>query len=179
VLNVKKMEMLQKDPRRRRMKFSGVGLKIYLVAGVCFLVALAVDYTNLGFSAMCVASCLCLAVAECVILAAPALGLVAFTKVRRAYKKMTLVTDGIYSICRHPCYTIFLVWVCGVVLAFRSWVMLVVPLVTYLAARILIRSEERFMVKRFGQAYLAYQKEVNPFFPTLRRGHRAKHDGKA
>jgi len=166
------------------MKFGGVGLKIYLVAGVCFLVALAVDYTNPGFFAMCVASCLYLAclwlaVAECAMLAAPALGLVALVKVRLAYKKRVLVTDGIYSICRHPCYTLFLVWLCGVVVSFRSWAMLVVPLVTYLAARILIRSEERFMVQRFGQAYLAYQKEVNPFFPTLRRRYRAEHDGKA
>ena len=170
--------------RRQKMKSGGVGLKIYLVAGVCFLVALAVDYTNHGFFAMCVASCLylaclCLAVAECAMLAAPALGLVALIKVRLAYKKRALVTDGIYSICRHPCYTLFLVWLCGVVLSFRSWAMLVVPLVAYLAARILIRSEERFMVQRFGQAYLAYQKEVGLFFPTLRRRHRAKHDGNA
>jgi len=166
------------------MRLAGVGPKIYLVAGVSFLVALAVDYTNHGFFAMCGASCLylaclCLAVAECVMLAAPALGLVALMRVRRAYRKRVLLTDGIYSICRHPCYTLFLVWLCGVVLSFRSWVMLVVPLVTYLAARILIRSEERFMIQRFAQAYLDYQKEVHPFFPTLRRRHRAKHDGKA
>ena len=168
----------------KEINFTGVGLKIYLVAGVCFLVALAIHYTNRGFFAMCAASCLyraclCLNVAECVMLAAPALGIMVFLRVRRAFKKRVLVTDGIYSICRHPLYTLFLVWLCGVVLAFRSWVMLVVPLVTYLGARILIRSEERLLARRFGQVYLAYQKEVNPFFPTLRRRHRAKHGGKA
>jgi len=180
VLDVKKTEVLQKHPRRPKMKFGGVGLKIYLVAGVCFLVALGVHYTNPGFFAMCGASCLYLAclwlaVAECAMLAAPALGLVAFIRVRWAYKKRMLITDGIYSICRHPCYALFLVWLCGVALSFRSWAMLVVPLVAYVAARILIRSEERVMIQRFGRAYLDYQKEVNPFFPTLRRGHRG-HD---
>lgn len=161
------------------MKFGEVGKKLYLIAGACMLVAAAIHYAAPNFFAMCAescvrAACLLLNVAECAMLAAPALGLAALIRVRRAYKKRVLVTDGMYRVCRHPVYAIFLVWLCGVALTFRSWVMLLVPLVAYLAARILIRAEERSLVRRFGEAYIAYQREVNPLFPTLRRYHRGK-----
>jgi len=107
-------------------------------------------------------------------LLAPLLGLWTVWRVRKAYKERRLVTSSIYSVCRHPVYALALVAMCGVVLLLQSWVMLVVPLVAYLAARILIRDEERLLVARFGQEYLDYRKRVNPFFPTLGFLHRTR-----
>ena len=158
-----------------RMKFAGVGKKIYLVAAVCFLVALAVDSINHEFFVMRGASRVC-AGAGYVMVPAPILGLFTLRKVRRVFKERELVTDGIYSICRHPVYALALVAICGVAMLFRSWVMLAVPLATYVAARILIRGEERLLVERFGQAYLDYRKRVPAFFPTLRCLHIRKGD---
>ena len=155
-----------------RMKFTGVGLKIYFVAAFCFLVALAIDHTNHEVFVMCTGFSICAVVGYAMLLA-PLLGLWTVWRVRKAYKERRLVTSGIYSVCRHPIYALALVAMFGVVLLLQSWVMLVVPLVAYLAARILIRDEERLLVERFGQEYLDYQKEVNPFFPTLRRLHYA------
>jgi protein-S-isoprenylcysteine O-methyltransferase Ste14 len=85
--------------------------------------------------------------------------------VRRAFRKGKLVTDGYYAVCRNPVYALSLVWICGIILLFRSWLLLAVPLIVYVAAKLLIRKEERFLEEEFGEAFVAYKRRVNPFFP--------------
>ncbi|MBN1429443.1 MAG: MBL fold metallo-hydrolase [Anaerolineae bacterium] len=86
----------------------------------------------------------------------------------RAYDADVLATQGIYALCRHPLYgnTIFYT-IPGIMLFFRSWLLLSVPIVMYVLCRFMIRKEEEFLNHKFGVAYLAYQKKVNALFPKI------------
>ncbi len=81
-----------------------------------------------------------------------------------------LATQGLYGVMRHPIYAqAILFTVPGLVLFFRSWILLTIPLFMYVVFKVLIRKEDRFLHKEFGDAYLQYQSEVNEVLPTLTR----------
>jgi protein-S-isoprenylcysteine O-methyltransferase Ste14 len=79
----------------------------------------------------------------------------------------TLVTDGIYSVIRHPSYLgLFLVSL-GWVLAFRSIVGLILTacLIPPLLAR--IRAEEALLLDQFGDEYRAYRSRTSRLIPGI------------
>jgi protein-S-isoprenylcysteine O-methyltransferase Ste14 len=79
----------------------------------------------------------------------------------------TLVTNGVYSVIRHPSYLGLLVSSLGWGLAFRSGVgvLLTVLLVPPLLAR--IRAEERLLRTHFGTEYDAYRARTSRLIPGL------------
>ena len=84
-------------------------------------------------------------------------------------KSDELVTEGPYSICRHPLYIgTFLVAV-GVGLAFENIPMLVaiVGIITPIHM-VVIRLEERHMEGKFPAEYARYKQQVPRFWPRLR-----------
>jgi hydroxyacylglutathione hydrolase len=90
--------------------------------------------------------------------------------VDRAFEEGGLATQGIYALCRHPIYgsaTFFVIP--GILLFFRSWVLLAVPVAMVILARLLVRREEAYLRERFGQAYLEYAGRVNALFPRVWR----------
>ena len=88
--------------------------------------------------------------------------------VDRAFEEGVLATQGVYALCRHPIYgnAIFFT-IPGVLLLFRSWLLLSVPLVMYAIFKVLIRQEDEYLRQAFGEAYLAYEREVNAVFPQV------------
>jgi protein-S-isoprenylcysteine O-methyltransferase Ste14 len=79
----------------------------------------------------------------------------------------TLVTDGVYSVIRHPSYLGLLVNALGWALAFRSVVGLVLTalLVPVLLAR--IHAEEALLQTQFGAEYDAYRARTSRLIPRL------------
>jgi protein-S-isoprenylcysteine O-methyltransferase Ste14 len=79
----------------------------------------------------------------------------------------TLVTDGIYSVIRHPSYLGLLINSLGWVLAFRSGVgvVLVLILIPFLLVR--IRSEEALLKSEFGSQYEAYRGRTSRLIPGV------------
>lgn len=79
----------------------------------------------------------------------------------------TLVTDGVYSLIRHPSYLGLMLNALGWSLAFRSGVGLVLTalLIPPLIAR--VRSEEALLAAEFGAAYDAYRKRTWRLVPGL------------
>lgn len=79
-----------------------------------------------------------------------------------------LVTDGIYSICRHPAYCGWFVWaigcqlllmnpLCAVLFTFVSW--------KFFQDR--IAYEEKKLLRFFGDEYVVYQQKVHSGIPFL------------
>jgi hydroxyacylglutathione hydrolase len=92
----------------------------------------------------------------------------ASTAVDRAFEAGRLATQGVYALCRHPIYgnAIFFT-IPGIILFFRSWLLLTMPLAMVLAFRLLIREEEDYLRERFGPEFRAYERDVNAVFPRV------------
>lgn len=79
----------------------------------------------------------------------------------------TLVTDGVYSVIRHPSYLGLIAIMFGWGLAFRSWagVALAVLMVPILVAR--ISAEETLLHEHFGAEYDAYRARTSRLIPGI------------
>ena len=78
-----------------------------------------------------------------------------------------LVTDGIYSVIRHPSYLGLIVLMVGWGLAFRSvaGVMLGLAMVPVLVAR--IEAEERLLASQFGEDYESFRRRTARLIPGM------------
>ena len=84
----------------------------------------------------------------------------------RHFEAGKLFTRGPYAWCRHPIYGSWVVFnVPGVVLLADSWVGLLVPIPMYVALRLLVRDEEQWLERTFGDEYRAYRSRVPAVFP--------------
>lgn len=87
----------------------------------------------------------------------------------RAFKEGRLVNTGIYSYIRHPMYAGWiLLFVPGIALFFRSWLMVTTTLVGYIGFKHLIKAEDEYLTKKFGEAYMEYRSKVDELFPFNR-----------
>ena len=83
----------------------------------------------------------------------------------KAYQAKKLITYGPYAKVRHPIYAAWIIFICpGVVLLFRSWPMLLLPVIAYLSFKISIHREDSYLQDKFGQEYLDYRAETNELF---------------
>ena len=79
-----------------------------------------------------------------------------------------LLTDGVYGVVRHPQYAGIFLAVFGQLVHWPTIPTLALaPLIVFAYVR-LARREERRMVERFGEAYIAYRRQVPMFFPRWR-----------
>ena len=79
--------------------------------------------------------------------------------VMRGFKEGRLVTNGVYGMCRHPVYGVWVVFfVPSIALLMDSWALLSAPFIMYLMARTLVAKEDYYLTETFGQEYLAYKK---------------------
>jgi protein-S-isoprenylcysteine O-methyltransferase Ste14 len=84
----------------------------------------------------------------------------------RDFEAGKLFTGGAYRLCRHPIYGSWVVFnVPGMVLLADSWVGLLVPIPMYVALRVLVRDEEVWLERTFGDEYRAYRAKVPAVFP--------------
>jgi protein-S-isoprenylcysteine O-methyltransferase Ste14 len=80
-----------------------------------------------------------------------------------------LVTGGIYGIIRHPMnlsYPFFALAI-GIYLNSLSFLILTVPIVTYLSFYHALVIQDKHLAKEYGQAYLEYKQKVPAFIPKF------------
>lgn len=79
-----------------------------------------------------------------------------------------LITDSVYGVVRHPQYTGIFLAVFGQLVHWPTIATLALaPLIVFAYVH-LARREERRMLERFGEAYVAYRQRVPMFFPRWR-----------
>jgi protein-S-isoprenylcysteine O-methyltransferase Ste14 len=84
------------------------------------------------------------------------------------YKKLELITEGPYSMVRHPLYVFSLIGAIGIGLASENILVLAALVIFYLLYYPLtILVEEKKLVDKFDQAYLDYIKRTPRFLPKL------------
>lgn len=80
-----------------------------------------------------------------------------------------LVCEGIYAHSRNPMYVGNFFLLAGLAIIYHSLVVYVVALPAYLfGIWAIVKSEEEFLARRFGNEYAEYCRRVNRFLPGLR-----------
>jgi len=79
-----------------------------------------------------------------------------------------LCTKGPYRIVRHPIYAGgTLLGALGISLVLNSWIMLLLPVLMFVAYSILVRKEETMMTAVFGEEYRRYAARTGRLFPRI------------
>jgi protein-S-isoprenylcysteine O-methyltransferase Ste14 len=85
---------------------------------------------------------------------------------RRVYAE-DLITDGIYGACRNPMYVGNVTIATGVALASNSWGCVVVTVAFFsIFYYAIVRAEEDYLERQFGEAYHRYCADVPRFIPS-------------
>jgi len=154
-----------------KRKQLGVGPKWALPTTVYFTAAVIAHFATyprfviapLSFATCAIVGGLLVAAGICVYAAA-------FMSLREGLRQGILITHGLYAIMRHPLYasSIFFI-IPGIALLFRSWLLLPMPAVAYVAFRIFIPAEEHDLHEQYGDDFKLYRERTNAVFPVLRR----------
>lgn len=71
--------------------------------------------------------------------------------------------NGIYRVSRNPMYIAYFIYFLGCVVLTQSFILLVILLVFQISAHWIIRSEERWCIKKFGEEYMNYMNKVRRY----------------
>jgi protein-S-isoprenylcysteine O-methyltransferase Ste14 len=71
-----------------------------------------------------------------------------------------LVDTGIYSIVRHPQYVTFTLWAIAGMLLFQHWIIVLLGIPIFPLTYIDLIKADREAIRKFGDAYKTYMKEV-------------------
>ena len=146
----------------------GVGLKWALPTAGYFAVAISAHYTSYPrFVISQVSPAICLIAGLLLVATGVSVYIAALVNLWAGLRSGRLVTYGLYAIMRHPLYaaSIFLV-IPGVAIAFRSWLLLPMPIVAYIACRTVLPAEDDELLERYGTPFSQYRQKTNALFPT-------------
>lgn len=89
---------------------------------------------------------------------------------RRGFPRGELFTSGPYAACRHPVYGVWCALIVpGIALLVDRWPGLLVVAAMWVLLRLLVRREDAWLERTFGDAYRAYRARTPAVVPLLWR----------
>lgn len=144
------------------MKLLGSGPLIAIPTFTYFLLALFVSYSMKPLFMITQDHYLTIAIIAAIMLAVDIMNLVICgIKLYRSQRQKTLITDGIYKVCRNPLYMshIFLT-IPALSLLFNSWLLFITTIVGFVSVLIFAPKEYKSLESEFGDEYRNYVKGV-------------------
>lgn len=151
----------------KKMTLLGIGPKITIISCSYFIVAslLTLFYPEIFILKIVPYSFFIVTGSFLLTIGIPIL-IIAGLAVSRGFKKGELVTSGVFSFSRNPLYAAWILFLIpGVMMFFRSWLMLGTSLAAYGAFKIFIGEEYEYLRRTFGEAYDRYESSVNELIP--------------
>lgn len=74
-----------------------------------------------------------------------------------------LKTTGIYKISRNPMYVGFYLITISSMIYTLNWIVIILGIYSLITYHMIIKGEEDFLIKRFGNAYRIYQSKVRRY----------------
>lgn len=100
-------------------------------------------------------------------------GVVLYTAGIRHFRRALtgeLVTDGMFALCRHPFYALWMLFLLpGLGCIVGNWAAILAPAVAWVQFKVLIRFEEQYLEAEFGKAYTDYAARVGRLWPRMRQ----------
>lgn len=89
-------------------------------------------------------------------------------KLKAAVAEGKLLTTGFFSICRNPLFAVVIFLLLpGILLFFKSWFLLLIPILQIICVEIFIGREEKNLETVFGQEYVVYKQKTPAVFPLI------------
>ena len=80
-----------------------------------------------------------------------------------------LVSDGVYALVRHPIYSAWLQISTALILFSQNLYLFIIPVIFWIILSIaLAKTEEKWLIEKFGDDYVSYAKTTNRFIPFSR-----------
>jgi protein-S-isoprenylcysteine O-methyltransferase Ste14 len=154
-----------------KMTIWGVGPKFTLFSFTSFTIILTINYLVKDFFAInLIPETVLLSISFVLLIIGVPFFIISATTISKVYKYNKLYTLGVYATCRHPLYSSFIFFIApGIVMFFKSWLLLIVPFLMFFIFKTLIKKEENYLKNEYKEDYIEYKKSVNLVFPLLWR----------
>jgi protein-S-isoprenylcysteine O-methyltransferase Ste14 len=88
------------------------------------------------------------------------------TNINPSLPTTTLVTEGVFGLIRNPLYVGMSAALCGIALIFAlDWLLLLILPSCVVLHFAVVRREERYLERKFGEAYRRYKEHVPRYLP--------------
>jgi protein-S-isoprenylcysteine O-methyltransferase Ste14 len=88
------------------------------------------------------------------------------TNINPSLPTTTLVTEGVFGLIRNPLYAGMSAALCGIALIFAlDWLLLLIVPSCVVLHFAVVRREERYLERKFGEAYRRYKERVPRYLP--------------
>jgi len=150
----------------------GIGLKVTLLSLTAALLSLALSYWMSPFFEYPLLPALIRDTASILLMAVGTVFWISSViMVMTAFRNNRLCTTGPYSLCRHPVYSSWMLFLYpGISLLFNTWLLLSASLVIYLTLCSTVAAEDKYLEEQFGEDYANYRERVPAVIPLGRLG---------
>lgn len=91
-------------------------------------------------------------------------------KINLKVRETKLITTGVYGVVRNPVYSAFLFVFTGILLFAANFLLLLLPIAFWIFLTVLMKkTEEKWLLREFGEEYAVYCREVNRVIPWFRK----------